>query len=75
MSVRRVFIAVALVCGLCVWGFARSGDQSVAAQTVEPVVRDPIEEDEEARDEAAARYRTNQSRHWRYVAVGNGSSH
>jgi len=75
MSLRRVLIAVALVCGLCVWGFARSGDQPLSAQTVEPIAADAPEDSEEARDEAAARFRTNQPRHWRYVAIGSGQSH
>lgn len=75
MNLRRVLIAVALVCGLGVWGFARSGDTSVAAHPGEPIAPEGAAEDEDARDDAAARFRANQPRHWRYVAIGNGHSH
>lgn len=72
MRVQRVMIAVALTGGLCVCGFARFGDRPVAAQTTAPLVHEPAEDEDGARDEAAARYRTNQPRHWRYVAIGSG---
>ncbi|MBM3983472.1 MAG: hypothetical protein FJ304_25025 [Planctomycetes bacterium] len=61
MTLRRLLAAMTLVCGLCVWGFARSGgDEHETA----PAARN-------ARDDAAARYRANQSTHWRHVAVGS----
>ncbi|QEG31490.1 hypothetical protein GobsT_63120 [Gemmata obscuriglobus] len=75
MSGRRMLIAVALACGLCVWGYARSGDQPVTAHGFEPISSEEAEYDEETRDDAANRYRTNQPRHWRYMAVGNSYSH
>lgn len=75
MSGRRVLIAVALALGLCVWGFARSTDLPVAAHSLEPIPAEEADPDEEARDDAVNRYRTNQTRHWRYMAVGNSYSH
>lgn len=74
MSLRRLTMAVAMVCGLCVWGFANSGDEPARARTADPVT-DEAEDDEcDTRDEAAARYRANQSNHWRYVAVGSSTN-
>jgi hypothetical protein len=65
MTLRRLFVVTTLVCGVCVWGFAHSGDAPGPA----PVEVSP----DGTRDEALARYRTNQSTHWRYVAIGNSS--
>lgn len=61
MTLRRVMAAMVIACGLCVWGFARSGDD------------DPTPTESENRADAAKRYRANQSNHWRHVAVGNSS--
>ncbi len=61
MTLRRVLAAMVIACGLCVWGFARSDDA------------DPVPSERENRDDAAKRYRANQSNHWRHVAVGNAS--
>jgi hypothetical protein len=60
MTLRRLLAAMTLVCGLCVWGFARSGDAP-----------DDALPQRDAREDAAARYRANQSMHWRHVAVGS----
>jgi hypothetical protein len=65
MTLRRLTVATMLVCGLCVWGFAHSGDATpVAAESRTEV---------STHDEAEARYRAGQSNHWRHVAVGNCS--
>ena len=74
MSVRRVLMAVAVVCGMCVWGFARPGDEPVAAQGPLPAAAEG-EDDGDNRDEAGARYRASQSRHWRQVAIGSSTAH
>ena len=69
MTLRRLMIALTVVCGLCVWGFARSGDSSA-----DPVrTGDPAGEGGN-HDEAEARFRASQTRHWRHVVVGNYSS-
>jgi hypothetical protein len=69
MTLRRLMIALTVVCGLCVFGFARSGDSSA-----DPVRASTTEGEGGNHDEAEARYRASQSRHWRHVAVGNYSS-
>ena len=69
MTLRRLTVAMTLVCGLCVWGFAHSADA--------PAPADPVRAEGASaggnHDEAEARYRAGQSNHWRHVAVGNCS--
>jgi hypothetical protein len=69
MTLRRLTIATMVVCGLCVWGFARSSDAPT-----DPVPAESRASEGGTHDAAEARYRSNQSRHWRYVAVGNGGT-
>ncbi len=72
MMTRLVIVAVVAVGGaLCVWGF--SGSAESEAPNAEPL-RVTSETESESRDEAAARFRSNQSRHWRHIAVGNTSN-
>jgi hypothetical protein len=63
MTLRRLTFAMTLVCGLCVWGLAHSGGEPTPTRAAS----------ESNHDEAAARYRTNQSTHWKHVTVGNCS--
>ena len=65
MTLRRLTVAMTLVCGLCVWGFAHSGDAPTPARV------DRAAGEGGTHDEAEARYRAGQSNHWRHVAVGN----
>lgn len=69
MTLRRLTVATMLLCGLGVWGFAHSGESRVA---------DPVPADGRAasgtHDDAEARFRSNQSRHWRHVAIGNNGT-
>jgi hypothetical protein len=68
MTLRRIAFAMAILGGLCVWGFAQSADGP------NPSVEPTLVEDAEGRgthDAAEARYRHSQSTHWRHVAVGN----
>lgn len=67
MTLRRLTVAMTLVCGLCVWGFAHSGDEPTSARA------DCDASEGNNHDEAAARYRANQSTHWKHVTVGNCS--
>jgi hypothetical protein len=69
MTLRRLSVAMMLVCGVCVWGFARSS--AVPAPSPEPVLAEGGTDG--THDEALARYRANQSTHWRHVALGKNS--
>jgi hypothetical protein len=69
MTLRRLMIVLMVVCGLCVWGFAHSGDSSA-----DPGRVSATEGEGGNHDEAEARYRNSQSNHWRHVVVGNYSS-
>jgi hypothetical protein len=69
MTLRRLSVALMIVCGLCVWGVAHSGDAPAPGAKD----ADPDRTEGGTHDEAAARFRTNQSTHWRHVAVGNCS--
>ena len=66
MTLRRLTVAMTLVCGLCVWGFARSG------AAPDPVCVEGASAGGN-HGAAEARYRASQSNHWRHVAVGNCS--
>jgi hypothetical protein len=66
MTLRRLVVVLALACGVCVWGFAHSGSEPPPATAA-------AGDADGTREEALARYRTNQSTHWRHVAVGNNS--
>jgi hypothetical protein len=69
MTLRRLSIALPLVCGLCVLGFAHSDD--TPAPNADPVRAERASETGGGtHDEAALRFRNNQSRHWRHVALG-----
>lgn len=70
MTLRRLTVATLLLCGLGVWGYAQSGHTPTP---VEPVTAEGRASGG-THDDAEARYRSNQSRHWRYVAIGNGST-
>ncbi|QJW98151.1 hypothetical protein [Frigoriglobus tundricola] len=72
MTLRRLTVTAMIASGLCVWGFARSSD--TPAREADPVFVETGEAHGGTHDEALARYRTNQSRHWRHVALGLKSS-
>jgi hypothetical protein len=76
MNLRNAVFGVAAVFGIAVWSWCRPCTTQVQAQGAEAV-----HSTDEAgvgtggtRDEAAARYRANQSRHWRQVAMGSHGS-
>lgn len=72
MTLRNAVLGLAVVFGVSVWSACRSGT-SAQAQTADPVVSTDEASSCEGgtRDAAAHRFRTNQSTHWRQVAIGN----
>jgi hypothetical protein len=73
MTIRNAVLGMTLVFGLAVWAWCRAGGSEAQAQGGEVI--HSAEEQGIARggnhDEAAARYRGNQSHHWRQIALGN----
>ena len=72
MNFRRMTAALTVACGLGLWGFARSND--APAPVADPVLATSDADEGGTHDDAAARFRANQSRHWRHVAIGNTSA-
>lgn len=73
MTLRRVFVGVSLAFGLSVWSWCRADGNPVQAGPAGPVAyaaEAAPESGQGNHDEAAARYRGNQSRHWRHVMIG-----
>lgn len=71
MLLRRTFAGVAVLFGLSVWSWAR-GDAAGDRPEADPV-RPAVASAEPAggnRGDAAYRFRTGQSRHWRHVMIG-----
>jgi hypothetical protein len=72
MTVRRTFAGVGVVFALAVWAWCRPGADQAHARTADPIYT--AETADECgggnHDEAAARYRAGQSRHWRQVMFG-----
>lgn len=71
MTLRRLAFATTILCGLCVWGLAYSSDSP--APSLEPI-RAENSHGGGNHDEAAARFRSGKSNHWRHVVVGNYAS-
>jgi hypothetical protein len=73
MTLRRVFVGLGVVCAVGVWAWCRPGGEQARAQSADPVYT--AETADECgggnHDEAAYRFRSNQSRHWRQVVIGN----
>jgi hypothetical protein len=72
MTVRRMFVSVGVVFALGVWAWCRPGGDQVHARTADPIYT--AETADECglgnHDEAAARFRSGQSHHWRQVMIG-----
>jgi hypothetical protein len=66
MTLRRVVVGLAMMCGLSVWSWV-GADETPSHAAPAAVARS----DGGNHDDAAHRYRTNQSNHWRHVMVGN----
>jgi hypothetical protein len=73
MRLRRLFAGLVVVFGLSlVWALVRPTDKQAHARTADPVVAaEPADEAGGGNfDDAAHRYRSGQSRHWRQVMIG-----
>jgi hypothetical protein len=68
MTLRRLTVAMMVAGGLCIWGFAHSSDKP--APSADPLQVEAGEGEGGTHDDAVARFRGNQSRHWRHVAIG-----
>jgi hypothetical protein len=72
MMARRFFVGVGVVCTLVVWAWCRPGGEHAHAGPADPVsAAEAADEHGGNYDEAAARYRSGQARHWRHVMIGN----
>ena len=71
MRLRRVFVGLLVVGGLTALVWVRPGVKHAHAQAADPVyMAGAVSEGGGNEDEAAYRYRANQSRHWRHVMIG-----
>jgi hypothetical protein len=70
MTMRRVFVGVAVVGAVALFAFVRPGAKQAHAQSQDQVTEVTDGSGSNGYDEAAHRYKNNQSRHWRQVALG-----
>jgi hypothetical protein len=70
MTLRCVFVGVLVLFTLSAWAWCRPCGKQAHAQTADPVCAAEAADDGGNHDEAAYRYRHNQSRHWRHVMIG-----
>jgi hypothetical protein len=73
MTLRRMMLGLAIVMSLTVWSLCRPGGKQAQAQAT----ADPVYEAEPdvvgsggTHEDAAYRFRNNQSTHWRQVTIG-----
>ncbi len=71
MTIRNAAIVVAMVFGVSVWAWSRPCSQVAPAPTPQTILTADASAGGGNQDDALARYRCNQSRHWRQVAIGN----
>jgi hypothetical protein len=72
MTLRHALFGLAVVFGFSVWSACRPCEQAAQAQGADPVyAADEVGTHSGGNhDDAARRYRANQSTHWRQVAIG-----
>jgi hypothetical protein len=71
MTLRNAVFGLAVVFAFSVWSACRPGTRTAQAQSADPILT-AAEADGTTggnHDEAARRFRTNQSTHWRQVAL------
>jgi hypothetical protein len=73
MTIRNAVLGMTLVFGLAVWAWCRPCGSEAQAQGGEVIhsANEPGIGHGGTHDEAAARYRANQSHHWKQIAIGN----
>lgn len=68
---RRLFVGVGVVFALGVWAWCRPGGEHAQARSADPVhAAEDADDCGGTHDEAAARFRSGQSTHWRHVMIG-----
>lgn len=72
MTLRNALLGLVVLFGFSVWSACRPGGKAAHAQGADPVYTAEEAGDSSGgnHDEAARRYRANQSTHWRQVAIG-----
>jgi hypothetical protein len=73
MTLRNAVLGLGVIFGFSVWSACRPGERAAQAQSADPVTT-ASEVDAGTggnHDDAARRFRTNQSTHWRQVAIGH----
>lgn len=72
MTIRNVVLGLTMVAGLSFWAWCRPGGSQAQARdlTVVHSADEPGIGTGGNHDDAVARFRTNQSQHWRQVALG-----
>jgi len=71
MTIRNAVLGMTMMFGLAVWAWCRPCSEHAQAQAAEAAADAETPEGKAAgnHDEAVARYRTNQSRHWKQVVL------
>jgi hypothetical protein len=72
MTLRCLFVGVLVLFALSAWAWCRPCGKQAHAQGADPVYAAEADECGGGNhDEAAYRFRHNQSRHWRHVMIGS----
>jgi len=71
MTLRRLLIGTVMVAGLTTWAWTRPGTANTHAREADPIYT--VEQTDAGggtHDEALARFKSGQARHWRQVVIG-----
>lgn len=72
MTTRRLLVAMSVMFGLSVWSWCRGDGREAEAHPAQAAALAADEHVGEGNhEEAAMRFRTGQSVHWRHVMIGN----
>lgn len=70
MTLRNAILGLAVMFGVSVWACCRPTHTQAQAAVADPVYEADGTTRGGTHDDAAYRFRTNQSMHWRHVALG-----